>query len=94
MFFGRKKQQKRNDICNAALTRTKDLLPEEVAADIDALMNEHNEWGVGIEMLIDCLAEQDTRIGQAQYGALKAALTSMGLEHEDRMLILDELLEG
>lgn len=94
MFFSNKKKKKRRDSCNHALDSAKNLLPPEVADNIDELMNEHNEWGVGIEMLIDCLAEQDARINQAQYGALQAALVTMDLEHEDRMLLLDELLEG
>jgi len=93
MFFGRKNTNKRRENCNTALESARNLLPEELAENINLLMNEHNEWDAGIEMLIDSLAEMDIHINQAQYAALQGALSSTGLEYEDRMIILDELLE-
>lgn len=94
MFFKRKTRKLNRDKCNAALDRTKAVLPPEVAADVDLLINEHNEWDVGIEMIIYTLAELDIKITQSQYAALQEAMRAIGQEHEDHMFLLDELLES
>ena len=95
MFFRRKKKDKqKGDSCYGALDTTRELLPEELADDIEQLMNRHGEYEASIDMLIDALTEQDVRINQRQFGALAEALTMLeDLDQEERLFLLEELLD-
>jgi hypothetical protein len=82
--------QHRIDLCNRALDAVDAIIPPPLHADVSDYINKHDEWGVGMEMLIDQLGEFDIPITREQFGLIKAAMTSMGLAESDVMAYLQK----
>ena len=76
-------------ICNKALNTNKAILTTEIFNEINDYINTHNEWGVGIELLIDYLCEEDITISQEQFNTIEAAMQTMGLGGSDRLVDLN-----
>ena len=72
-------------LCNSALTECEMLVSREFAEEVSDYINKYNEWGVGIELLIDVLMEEDKKISIAQFNAVDAAMESMGLSESPRI---------
>ena len=69
-----------------AFESTKHLLPDKAAEEIRAFIYEHNEWGLGVEVLIDVLIEGDTALSQDQKEAIEQAMNEMGLDRNQSLL--------
>jgi len=67
------------DLCNRALEAVGSAIPADLFRDVEDYINRFNEWGLGMEMLIDQLNESDIRITREQFGLIHAAMASMGL---------------
>ena len=79
---------KRIELCNKALEVCQQLLDEEMYSEIHDYINKYDEWGLGIEMLIDTLSEDDIKIELDQHKLILVAMESMGLDQSDRADLL------
>jgi len=79
-------------LCNSALFSCQGFLTKEEFYDVYEYINEYDEWGIGIEVLIDYLSERESKIDQVQYDAIYLALDKMGLSSGDRAEVLKQLL--
>ncbi len=66
------------------------VLPKEEALEIKELIFEVDEWGLGIETLIDTLVECNIAISPAQKCAIDSAVESMCLDHNQDKLLVNE----
>ncbi len=82
--------QHRIDLCNAALEAVRPAIPTDLFRDVDDYINRFDEWGLGMEVLIDQLAEFEIEISREQFGLIKTAMDSMGLGESDRIVYLRE----
>jgi hypothetical protein len=80
----------RADICRtlseSAFESVKTRLP---AADVEFVHNlifEHNEWGVGMETLVDTLLEDDIAISADQKKAIVEAMNALGKDRRQMEL--------
>jgi hypothetical protein len=71
--------QRQIDLCNRALGALWATLTADQLRTVDEYINQFNEWGLGIETLIDFLVESDVKISQDQFSLLREAMDSMGL---------------
>ena len=55
-------------------------------------INQHNEWGLGIEFMIDCLIDLSVMIGTDCYDSIFKAMESMGQEDQSRLKYLRDNL--
>lgn len=67
-----------------AFELTKPLLPTKAAEDIRAFIYEYNEWGLGIEVLVDVLLEERIAVRSEQKEAIVVAMEAMGLKGRQR----------
>ena len=79
-------------LCNDALQKCELLISRVVHDEIHAYINKDNEWGVGIEFLIDELTEKEIEITTIQYQSIESAMHSMGLSESDRLSALKGLV--
>ena len=81
-----KSARKKNlELSKAAFEAIKDLLPGSSAEEIRGLIYDYNEWGLGVEMIVDVLLEDDISITGSQKKAMLDALDAMRLhvgQHE------------
>ena len=62
-----KSARKKNlELSKAAFEAIEGLLPESSADDIRALIYDYNEWGLGVEMIVDVLLDKDIAITGSQ----------------------------
>lgn len=71
--------RERISLSNAAVEQCRSLLSNEEYGEALELINDHNEYGVGIELLIDVVCEENEKLTENQCTAILAALESMGL---------------
>ncbi len=82
------------DHCNISLEACKCFISSEVYDEIYEYINKYNEWGVGIEMLIDVISEDETKINSDQFTKLQKALEIIGLGQSERMKALFDCREN
>ena len=62
------------------------MVPSESAEIIRAFIYDHNEWGLGIETLVDVLLEEDIAVSADQKDAISLALSEMGVDRHQSLL--------
>ncbi len=77
-------------LCNQALEGVRSTIPSELHTEVSDYINRHNEWGVGMELLIDQLSEREVRITREQFTLIETAMASMGLADDVRVTYLRE----
>jgi len=82
--------QHRIDLCNQALEAGRPAIPADLFRDVHDYINRFDEWGLGMEVLIDQLAESDIKISREQFDLIEAAMDSMDLGQSDRVVYLQE----
>lgn len=55
------------------------IIPSELHTAVFDYINRDNEWGVGMEFLVDQLNEGKVRIAREQFTLIETAMASMGL---------------
>lgn len=80
--------QHRIDLCNRALDSVRSIIPPPLCADVSDYINKQDEWGIGMEILIDQLGEFDIPITLEQLGLIEAAMKSMDLAKSEGMTYL------
>lgn len=80
--------QHRIDLCNRALDAMRAIIPPALHADVSEYINKHDEWGIGMEILIAQLVEFDIPITLEQFGLIEAAMKSMDLGESAEMTYL------
>lgn len=76
------------DLCNRALAAVRPTIPANVYLDVHDYINRFDEWGLGMEILIDHLSDVDTKITREQFALIKEAMASIGLGECDRILYI------
>ena len=74
--------------CNHALEAMRDQLPASLHREAHNLINEHGEWGVAIEFVIDWIGELELEVTAEQFHRIEAAMNAMGWGESDRMVWL------
>lgn len=82
--------QHRIDLCNRALEAIRPVIPSDLHAEVHDCINRHDEWGLGIETLIDGLSEAEIRITAEQFALIEGAMASMDLADSSRVGSLGE----
>ena len=77
-------------LCNNALNSVKDTISEQHFKQVHDYINKHNEWGLGMEFLIDWLIDEKTSIARKQYEQIQVAISAMNLDHSYRMNYLEK----
>lgn len=72
-------------LCLRALDAVRGDLPDACYQEAQDLICAHGEYGVAMELVIDCLGEFDVVVTTAQVRAIGAAMAAMGLQDGDRM---------
>jgi hypothetical protein len=80
--------QQRIDLCNRALEVVRPIIPADLHTEVSDFINRHNEWGVGMETLVDGLSELEIRITTEQFASIEAAMASMDLADSSRVSYL------
>ena len=80
--------QQRIDLCNRALEAVRPFIPADLHTMVHDYINRHDEWGLGIETLIDGLSELEIRITTEQFALIEAAMASMDLADSSRVSYL------
>ena len=80
--------QHRIDLCNRVLVSVQGLIPCGLFQDVHDYINKYNEWGVGIEFLIDYISEFEIKISREQFRLISDATASMGLDDSNRIQYL------
>ncbi len=78
------------DLCNAALESVRTHIPADLYRDVFDYINRHNEWGLGLETLIDQLSELEIKITADQFSLIERAMASMDLAGDQRVRYLRE----
>lgn len=78
------------DLCNRALEAVHPAIPDDLLRDAHDYINRFDEWLLGMEVLIDQLAEFGIKIDRAQFDLIREAMDSMGLASCDRVAYLQE----
>lgn len=76
------------DLCNQALEAVRAVIPSDLHTEVSDYINRHDEWGVGMELLIDQLSEFGIQITQEQFRLIEIAMASMGLADASRVTYL------
>jgi len=82
--------QHRINLCNEALESVRGSIPEDLFRDVNDYINQFDEWGLGIEMLIDQISELEITITPEQFDLIRVAMASMELENSDSLVYLRE----
>lgn len=72
-----------------AFELSRELLSPEIAQAVEEYIYKYNEWGVGVEMLVDALLEGEIRVSAAQKRAIMEAMDAMGLDRSQSELEVD-----
>ena len=81
------REQKKNlKLSSTAFALVKNLLPAIEAEQIRGFIFDHNEWGVGVEMLVDVLLDQDIAISTVQKKAILDAMEAMELDRSQEKI--------
>ncbi len=76
------------ELCNQALEPFRPQLPPSLYREVHDLINRYDEWGIGMEFLIDWIGEFEIEITAEQLRKIEAAMTAMDWAESDRMLWL------
>jgi len=68
------------------------LTVTQAGAALDYVLK-HSEWLLGLELVIDCLCEEDSTISSQQYGEFEKAYQLMDLVGDDRLRLLKSLVQ-
>ncbi len=82
--------QHRMNLCNEALESVRGLIPENLFRNVNEYINQFNEWGLGIEVLIDQIIDLEITITLKQFNLIQVAMASMELENSDCLVYLRE----
>ena len=82
--------QHRIDLCDKALEAIRPAIPDDLFREVDRYINRFDQWGLGMEELIDGLGEFEIEISPEQFDLIQAAMDSMGLGACDRIVHLRE----
>ncbi|WP_165219971.1 MafI family immunity protein [Aquisphaera insulae] len=77
--------QRQIDLCGEALEAVRSSIPPDLFRDVDDYINRFDEWGLGMEVLIDQLGELDIVISPEQFDLIRAAMDSIGQGESDRL---------
>jgi hypothetical protein len=80
--------QHRIDLCNRALESVRSLIPADLYTEVFDCINRHDEWGVGMEALIDGLNELEIRVTSDQFEFIRKAMAAMNLADSSRVSYL------
>jgi hypothetical protein len=80
--------QPRIDRCNRALEAVRSVIPADLYTDVHDYINRHDEWGLGIEILVDGLIEWELRITAEQFALIEDAMGAMGLADLPELIYL------
>jgi hypothetical protein len=64
-------------------------VPDDLYQGVFDYINEHDEWGLGMEVLIDHISESEIAISIQQFEAIKQAMASMGMGDCNRIQYLE-----
>ena len=83
--------QARNlELSKTAFELVEDRIPPADAKLIREYIFDHNEWGLGVETIVDVLLEDEIAITAAQRDAIVAALDAMDIDRSQHLLsVLD-----
>ena len=73
-------RRKNLELSKTAFEAVKGILPERSAEHIRGFIYDYNEWGLGVEMIVDVLLEDDIAISASQKNAVLDALDAMELD--------------
>ena len=82
--------QPRIDHCNRALDAVRPVIPGDLYTEVHDYINQHDEWGLGIETLIDGLSELELPITAEQFVFIEIAMGAMDLADSSRITYLRE----
>ena len=80
----------RIELCNRALESVRALILADLHQNVFEDINRFNEWGVGMEMLIDQMSDREIRVTLKQFRFIEAAMAAMGLADSARVRYLRE----
>ena len=83
-------RERNRQLCNYALEAVRDTVPEDLYRDVHGYINTHDEWLVGMELLIDRLGDLEIRITGEHFSAISEAMEAMGKSGDSRMVWLRE----
>jgi hypothetical protein len=78
------------ELCNRALNSVTGLIPADLHNDVYDYINRFNEWGVGMELLIDRIGDLEIVITGEQFDLICTAMRAMGLDQSNRVAWLRE----
>jgi hypothetical protein len=81
-------RQQTISLCNQALEAVRVVIPSDLHTEVSDYINRYDEWGVGMELLIDQLSESGIQITQEQFTLIETAMASMGLADDLRVSYL------
>jgi len=71
-----------------AFELARDLLDADQAKEISEFIYKYNEWGMGLETLVDVLLEDNIAVSSDQKKAIMVAMREMGLDRNQTLLIV------
>lgn len=74
------------ELSSFAFSQLEETLSTADAKIIRNYIFEHNEWGLGMETLVDVILEQDIVISQDQKQAVVTAMSVMGLQRSQEKI--------
>lgn len=78
------------DLCNRALDAVREVVPAHIRNDVHDYINRFDEWGVGLETLIDALIDGEINITPQQFDLIHEAMASIELADCNRVAYLRE----
>jgi hypothetical protein len=90
------KHQDKIDLGNRAFVAVSHLLPDDLSRDVDDCINRFDEWGLGMEVLIDQISEFEIKITPEQFRLIQTAMAArnMGDDHRVNSLRDHDMIAG
>lgn len=73
------------DLCAEALEAARPRIPADLFQQVDDYINRFDEWGLGMEMLIDQIAELEILISPEQFDLIRSAMDALGCGESNRL---------
>ncbi|MEO1322302.1 MAG: MafI family immunity protein [Pseudomonadota bacterium] len=80
------------ELSSTAFSQLEQTLSTADAKIIRDYIFEHNEWGLGMETLVDVILEQDIAISPDQKQAVLTAMSAMGLQRSQEKIRVSKRL--
>ncbi|MDR2195251.1 MAG: MafI family immunity protein [Gallionellaceae bacterium] len=80
--------QRNIDLCNLALESVRAVIPDHLHSHVHDYINRFDEWGLGMEMLIDQISEFEIKISSEQFAFIERAMEAMGMGKSHRVMYL------